>query len=456
MRCYRLYGHQHTEKVILTILMFIMALAKVNAQSDSTKIKFDLSVRYRFESWNGMNAKNYGNDAPDATGKLNDKILYQRIILGATYKPVKVLTFAFHMQDSRAFGWSLRNSKYPDLFKVRKAGTLEPYYTMNPNEEYFEIYDAYIEYHQLSPDLTFKIGRQKIFYGDNHLFGPGDWGNTGRWTWDAIKVSYKKEKNFVDVFAGGTTIHDPVKISVPFTQTEFWGGGIYGHVNFPEIMSIEPFYAYKTEGSAPYANTLQIHRHWTGIRLFNDDFYHWVFDATGVKEFGRENDKNISAYGLFAKFGYQFYFLYAKPILSIRESYASGGKKTDDIIHTLDPAYGAGDKYYGWMNITTWSNLDDREIVLELFPVKNMWVEMKYNMFYIPVPEDVILLNTMKLESGKHHFGDEFDIFIRYQVLKHWQLTGAFGYFNPGDLMPINNGLPKPSTWFAIQILLTL
>ncbi|MFA5974189.1 MAG: alginate export family protein [Lentimicrobiaceae bacterium] len=440
----------------ITILIFIVAFLNGNAQSDSAKIKFDASVRYRFESWNGMNARNYGNDGSGGIGKLHDNILYQRIIAGLTCKPFSKFSVVAHLQDSRAFGWSLRNSQYPDLFKVRKSGTQEPYYIMNPNEEYFEIYDAYTEYQNVLPGLSVKIGRQKIFYGDNHLFGPGDWGNTGRWTWDAVKVSYKRGDNFVDVFAGGTKIHNPEKISIPFSQTEFWGGGMYAHLYIPNVLNIEPFYAYKTEGSADYANTLDFNRHWIGIRLFNNDFQHWVFDATAVKEFGNENNKTINAYGLFAKFGYQFHFLPFKPILSIRESYASGGKKTDDKIHTFDPAYGASDKFYGWMNITTWSNLDDREIALELFPVKKMWVEIKYNLFYIPVPDDFTLLNTMKLESGKNHLGDEFDIFIRYQVLKHFQLTGAFGYFNPGELQPINNSPPKPSTWFSTQILFTL
>jgi hypothetical protein len=174
-----------------------------------------------------------------------------------------------------------------------------------------------------------------------------------------------------------------------------------------------------------------------------------------VKEFGSENGKSIDAYGYFVKAGYQFNFIPAKPILSLRESYASGGKKTDDKIYTFEPAYGAQDKYYGWMNITTWSNLDDREIVLELFPVKNMWVELKYNRFYIPIPDDVTLLNTMKLEPGEHHLGDELDIFIRHQVLKHWQLTGAFGYFIPGELSPINNEPAKNAEWFALQVLFT-
>ena len=438
-----------------SIIILLIGFTTVNGQSDNSKVKFDLSVRYRFELWNGMNARNYGDDSPTAIGKLNDNTLYQRVITGLTLKPSKKLTIGLHLQDSRAFGWSLQNSHYPDLFKIHKSGTLTPYYTMNTNDEFFEIYDAYVEYDQLLKDISVKLGRQKIFYGDSRIFGPGEWGNTGRWTWDALKVSYKKGENFIDVFAGGTKIHDPLTISIPFLQTEFWGGGIYSHVDIPNVFSVEPFYTYKTSGSADYINQLNFNRHWAGLRLFNNDFNHFVFDLSIVKEFGSENGKTIDAYGWFAKVGYQFHNIPTKPIISIRESYASGGKKTDNKIYSFEPAYGAQDKYYGWMNITTWSNLDDREIVLELFPVKNMWVELKYNRFYIPIPDDVTLLNTMKLEPGEHHLGDELDIFIRHQVLKHWQLTGAFGYFIPGELSPINNEPAQNSEWFAFQVLFT-
>ncbi|MCK7519967.1 MAG: alginate export family protein [Ignavibacteriales bacterium] len=85
-----------------------------------------------------------------------------------------------------------------------------------------------------------------------------------------------------------------------------------------------------------------------------------------------------------------------------------------------------------------------------------MWMEMKYNRFFIPETEDFKLLNTMKLQSGKNHLGDEFDLFIRYQVNKHWQLTGALGKFIPGDLMPINNQPAKRATWFSIQVLYSI
>jgi hypothetical protein len=90
-----------------------------------------------------MNAKNYGDNSQEAIGNLKDKMLLQRIVPGLTYTSQK-FTAAFHIQDSRAFGWSLQERKYPDLFKIRKSGTESPYYIMNPREEYFEIYDLFM------------------------------------------------------------------------------------------------------------------------------------------------------------------------------------------------------------------------------------------------------------------------------------------------------------------------
>jgi hypothetical protein len=85
-----------------------------------------------------------------------------------------------------------------------------------------------------------------------------------------------------------------------------------------------------------------------------------------------------------------------------------------------------------------------------------MWVEMKYNCFYIPVADDVTILNTMKMISGKHHLGAETDIFVRYQPFKKWQFTGAIGWFNPGDLERINFEKPKDTFWMALQVLFSL
>jgi hypothetical protein len=188
----------------------------------------------------------------------------------------------------------------------------------------------------------------------------------------------------------------------------------------------------------------------------NENIYNFIFDATFAYQLGSENDKKINACGIFGKFGYQFSFLKWNPVLSIRETYASGGRKTDNIVRTFDPAFGASDKYYGWMNIMKWSNLDDREIVLELHPKKGYWIEIKYNWFFVPVPDDVVLLKNLKLIPGEKHLGDEFNIFARFNITKRWQLTGLFGYFWPKDVQSINALQADHSKMFAVQVLFVL
>jgi len=427
----------------------------LSAQESDHGFKFDLSVRYRFEVWNGINAKNYGDESPDAIGNLNDKILLQRIIPGVSYSGKKI-TAGFHFQDSRAFGWSLRDTKYPDLYKICDGEVNSPYYMMNPQEEYFDIYDIYVEFKELLKNLTVKIGRQKIFFNDYRIFEPSLWGNAGRWNWDAIKISYKKGENSIDVFGGGTKINNPHKISIPFTETEFWGGGVYSHFRVQKWLIAEPFYALKTQGSIDFMKFHSINRNWAGVKLFNPEEQNLIYDFVYVHEFGMEEGKQINALGYVTKLGYRFSSLQAGPALSIGYSYASGGSSSHTD-YTFDPIYGAKGKFYGWMNIISWSNISKPEIVIEFKPSGNRtWIEMKYNLIYIPEPDDCQILNTMKLIAGKHHLGNETDILIRYQPSDKWQFTGILGYFSPGDIEPINNKNPETASWVAFQILFDL
>lgn len=441
------------KKKILIIIGFVVLISSIKffAYEGSTLIEFDLSIRERLELWHGMNVKNYGD--PNGVGDLNDNILFQRIIAGFNYTPNNKIIISVHLQDSRAFGWSLRNSKYPDLFKIKEPNTEVPYYIKNPNEEFFEIYDLFFEYRGLLNDcLNIKVGRQKITFGDKRIFGPGEWGNTGNWSWDAINFLYSNNNYYVSVFIGGTKIHDPKKVSIPFTNTEFWGGGIYGHYYFPHMINIEPFYAYKTAGSADYINTFKFNRHWTGVRFFHPDYHSFVYDFTIVKEFGLDNTKHIDAYAYVARIGYQFKSLFSKPKLSVRRSNASGGTIDNKII-TFDPIYGSSDSYYGRMNLVKWSNISDNEILLELFPTNKLSVEISYHRFYILSPENVTLLKTIRLMNGERYLGDELNILIRFNKFKHFEFIAAFGYFHPGKILPINNLQTKNASWIALQVL---
>ena len=444
--------------LLIKALLFIQLLFCLNGtdniysqENDSTKFQIDGNIRYRYENWNGMNMLNYGDDNPNAIGNLNDNILLQRAILGFNYKPQKDIVLTFHLQDSRAFGWSLRNSALPDAFKIKKSGKTNPYYIMNTNEVFFEIYDLNVTINNFIKNISMKLGRQKIMTSDYRIFGPGDWGNSGRWTWDAFKVTYRTEKYSMDTWIGGTRTNYPERTTVPFVFNEYFGGGAYGIYKINKDFTIEPYIARKQQGNADYIKDQSINRNWTGIRIAHNNIYNILGEINYVREFGRESGKTISAYGLFAKAGYAFEVLKYKFIFSLRYSYASGGNKKDEEVHTFDPVYGAGDKYYGWMNLLKWSNLDDREIVLEAFKGNNLWVEIKYNQYRIPSPESVLINGTLKLKPGSDYLGEEFNIYTKYTLNSKWQFVLLLGIFNPKDVQPINNKIPETAFTIGLQ-----
>lgn len=416
-------------------------------------LSLDLSIRYRFECWDGMNVKNYGNDSPSAIGKLDDKILLQRIIAGFNYNFNDDIKFAFHLYDARAFGWSLNNSISRDFFKIKNPKNPDDYYIMNPNEQFFEIYDLFLSFKDLLPNLSASIGRQKIFLSDYRVMGPGDWRNTGRWTWDALRLIYDINNFITNLWIGGTKTQDPEQTTIPFTNTEYWGGGIHSQIKLLSTMTLEPFFIFKTQGSAPYIKESSIHRYWLGARFVDSNLFNFDYDFNFTKEFGTESGKNINAYGLFARLGYSFNILPFKTLLSLRYTYASGNTGNYEI-RKFDPVYGAQDKYYGWMNVVSWSNLDDREIVLELFPIQNLWVEIKYNDFYIPEPDNYTIMG-MELKEGSKHLGSELNLFSRYSFNK-WQFVLVLGYFFAGDIKPINNHPANNAFYIGTQVMLNL
>jgi hypothetical protein len=442
---------------ILLCLPFLPADAfPAPKRQDSLGFAFNLSVRQRVEAWEGMNARNYGDDSPTATGSLNDRILFQRVIAGFIWRPRTNLAISAHVQDSRAFGWSLRESRYPELFRVGGKQPPEPFYTMNPQEAFFEIHDLYVEYRNLPGTLDVTLGRQKISYGDNRIFGPGEWGNTGRWTWDAVKLSYGRGNHFMDLFAGGTKTHDPRKTSLPFTDMEFRGGGMYGHFHWGGMVAIEPFYAFKMQGTADYIRTRQIRRHWTGFRLVSDQSRRVLLDATLVKQFGREEESSINALGAVAKLGCRFTGIPGEPVLSFRSTYASGGTDPDGTIRTLDPVFGANDRYYGRMNIVRWSNINAHEVILEWMPLKGFSMEITHNWFRIPEPSDLLLPGNLTLQEGSRHLGNELNAFLQYRATDRLHWTLAVGRFRPVKALLIDGGQAGNASWAALQVLFVL
>ena len=432
-------------------LLLITSTHSYAQQPKSFDGYFDGSIRYRMESWNNMNALNYGSNP--VIGKSDDLILLQRIIAGTTLKFKNKITLSAHLQDSRAFGWSLCHAKNPDLFKVHPENSTEPSYIMNPQEEFFEIYDLNIRIDSILNFFSVVAGRQKIAYTDYRVFGPGSWGNTGRWTWDAIRLIIEEKKWSGSIWFGGTKIHDPGKTYLPFTNTEFNGGGLHAKIHLSDYLDTDLYMAHKRQGSADYIRNLSISRNWVGFRLYNPANRSLKHEISSTLEFGKENESRIKAFGLFFKLGYQLNQVLWHPCLTLSYTYASGNSPQTNYKGNFDPVFGASDRYYGWMNLVKWANLDDREIMLELFPLNGIRIELKYNHFIIPQPEGALINGNLELLPGKKHLGNEIDFYAKYDINNNWQLAAATGLFLLKDAKTAISETPGNATWVAFQMI---
>lgn len=434
---------------------------KISAET-AKNFTFDGQIRLRAESFDGWNQKAYG-EASTKTGEPDDTLLMQRIIAGVTYTPSKDITAKFNIKDSRTYGWSLSQEKAGNehLWDDSTTG-----YNMNPQEEYFEVNDAYVEIKNLfTPGLTAKVGRQAISYGDSRMFGPGDFGNTGRWRWDAIKLGYGWDKNFVDVWYGGTKIHDPEHSSFP-DDHEFNGLGLYSHFETTKTGAIEPFFARKTGTVDTYSGTTSAvkgkrdHR-WIGARVYDNNVNNFYYDATYSKQSGSQSNLDVDAYGWAATIGYQFKDLPMKPKLDYTYVYASGekGGTTDGVQNQFDYGFGSNDWVFGWMNIVSWQNIIDNEIKLILQPADNIVVTADHH-FYKLAESSQGMTTLGKIGStgpskGLYDkVGQESNLEIIYDYSKDLQFRAWYCFFRPDDVITkdTSKGATNNASWAALQV----
>lgn len=314
----------------------------------------------------------------------------------------------------------------------------------NPYEDRWEPFNTYILFKNFfSLPLSLKAGRQLIYYGDKRIFGPGMWGNSGRWIWDAVKTSYKFNFGFIDAFYGKTMIHDPDKCSIEHKHN-FESIGVYSHFDLPvdSKIAIESFAMTKksngNELKGEDGKFSEIDSYYLGIRAFGKNIYNFDWDATFIQQFGDYANDNIEAYGYHLLLTYNFNETPFKPRLSIEYSFGSGdGDSTDGDNETFDGAFGARDKMYGRMNLFYWQNIKNAQINLEFNPKKWLYVKAGYHQFWLADEKDAWYLNseTFRDKTGQSgiRIGDEVDLVFILDLPRDIQIQFGAGHFFPKE-----------------------
>lgn len=423
-------------------------LGAVVMNATASEILFDGQYRGRMDIYNGVNKAAYGDASIDARGNVRgeseDRIYLQQLIAGVTYTPSPEWEAKLYLYDSRSWGSSLQSADF-----WVNPGTSDAY-VMDYYDDHHELFTTYLRRKNLfDTDLTLTVGRQKLGYGDRRVFGPGEWGNTMGWLWDALHLSYKEGNNFIDGWYGQTRVKAPDDFSL-VEKHRYQGVGIYGHYEGIALRG-EPFFAWKNplyHDLLPYEDF-----YYAGGRLYKDSFGP-VFDATWVREFGRSGEKTVDGCGYVIKGGYRWDTLHEPKVL-VGITYASGDSNPlDDRIETFTTPFGMNDgPYYGRMDMMIWSNIKDLEATLSASVLPGLHAEIGVHRFSLADPNDKWYEFGYKNKPGNRytHLGDETDLTLSYRATPTLTLLGIASYFWAGDFITGNAIAQNDASKFFLQ-----
>ncbi len=421
----------------------------VQDQVDSA-LYFSGHYRGRFDIYDGVNKVAYGDNSIDAKGNIrgdsSDTIYLQQIIAGFTYIPDLNWEFKAYMYDSRSWGSSLDANDF-----TKNTGTADEY-RMSYYDDHHELFETYVKRRNfLTKELTFTLGRQQLGYGDRRVFGPGKWGNTMGWLWDAAHLSYKQEKDFVDIWYGQTRVKEPDDFSIT-NKHRYQGIGLYGHYETSSA-TIEPFLAWR---NTLYHNEVpNEHAYYYGGRLY-DVAPGFIYDVTAIKAFGNYGDLDIDAFAYAAKIGYQFDNRY-QPKFIIGSVYATGDEDPDDgKKQTFSAPFGANDGlHYGRMDIMFWVNMQDYQASFSIRPTKKLFIETAYHHFKLAEAADKWYFFGYKNNPGNTYtdIGDEYDLIIKYKAMKDLDLLAIGSYLKAGDFITKNDIAQNNASKVFLQFL---
>ena len=172
-------------RILVGAGVLALGTARVHAQAEnpSPGVTFDFSgqARLRYERDVGFTLKGYQPGA-------EDDLLLERVRLDFSARLWNRPRLFLQLQDAHAFLTTLEDSDFP---------------ASNPIEDTLDIRQLYGEWERIGGSaLGFRIGRQQISYGDQRVFGPGNWGNTGRFAWDAATLKVDTRWFWSDVWVG--------------------------------------------------------------------------------------------------------------------------------------------------------------------------------------------------------------------------------------------------------------
>ena len=409
--------------IIINIFLFLWIILGINFGilknvSFGANLNINGNYRLRYEFYDNYNILNQKY-------KSQQSFLLSRLRVNFNLSFSKNFSFHFQLQDSEIIDSPVSDKHYKNK--------------NNPYHDPFDINEFYLKY-KVNKNLEIKLGRQHLLFGNKRIFGPGEWGNTGRYRWDALRIIYNNKITKTNFIIGRYIHHNP----------HIWPNKTYNGVTAIALYNkfkntpFEFFWIYKADTSGKVKGEKKIgnsYTHFIGMRLTGKNNL-WNYDIILVKELGTYAGDRISAYGLVFILGYTFLDLPLKPQLVAQYVVGSGDKNPEDGKHeTFDAIFSGADTIlYGWMNLCFWRNLREHRVDLILHPSKKQSLRIEYHYFTLDKDKDVWyspggIWRRDKTGNAGTELGHEIDFIWKKNFNKRINAFIGYSIFIPGKFI---------------------
>jgi hypothetical protein len=400
------------------------------------RLSIDFSVRTRFEYFNDFNIKGYAGDK-------NTALLLLRTQLGADYRVGDARLYV-QLQDARFRSDSLERDDFPGSC---------PYF------DAVDVRQAYGEWNRIgATPFGFKIGRQSISYRDKRIFGPGDWGNIGRYWWDAAILRVEAERLGLDLLYGRQVRSEPTQFNR--RHFDFEMAGAYARLRGLPI-DLDLFYVLRYDDSGKVIGESgpgDQRTHTVGL-YSRAEAGGFDFGGTLAGQFGRFGGDEIRAFGGHVGVGYTVAHPW-EPRVALDFSYASGdGDPGDGVQETFDGVFGSIDSFYGHMNLVSWKNLEDYQLSLSLQPSERWRLQLEGHLLGLAAAEDAWYWSSgspiRRDPTGRsgRMLGFEIDSLLTWQITSSVELYTGYAHFFAGEFPRSTPGGSPDADWFFFQFL---
>lgn len=338
------------------------------------------------------------------------------------------------LQDARIWGGEPNSMNGLSTANEGDAGASDITETVDLREAYFETGD-------LLGETTLRIGRQKLAFGGQRLFGALDWTNIGR-SFDAVHLIRNTPGTNISLWSAFLQEGDSAdtkESSVSQGLGDYLYNGFYYSQKGLSFANMDFYYSNKLNTDDSYS----LKRHTAGGRIYRTTPESGGLDYSieGAYQFGLVNDATIAAFAAAATFGYTLSS--PKIRIGLEADIASGDNDPlDSKNETFDNLFHTNHIYYGQADQVSWQNMTAYSANVKVFRGKftlalAYWYVSKYteNDNWYSVVGGAASNEALIAGSKEKHLFNEADVTLKYKASDSMIVEGGYSHVLRGSAL---------------------